>query len=220
MRHIERLPEPDKLREKGSQWLAQFLASGKNRPDSSKYAHNSVKQCLESMSHTKCYYCECSLKEFGEEVDHHIEVTVDKNLAFKWENLYLSCPDCNKKIPHNIIAINEALDPLVDSDDEIKKHITFVEETIIEINCSEKGQNTIQKYRLGSKVQDNRRRRQLIKLFKTINQCLRKGGISGLTEQDKECIRRYSYPSSPYSYMCECYLKENYPEVFLPKDEK
>lgn len=215
MRHINRLPKPDILKLKGGQWLAGYLASGKKRPDNSKYAHPTIKQSLESMSHTKCYYCECSLKEFGEEVDHHIEVTFDKNLAFEWTNLYLSCSDCNKKIPQDIIAIDEALDPLVDTDDEIKKHIMFVEETIIEVNSSVKGQKTIQKYRLDSKVQDNRRQRQLNKLFKTINQCLRKGGVAGLTEQDKEIIRRYTYPSSPYSYMCECYLKDNYPEVFF-----
>lgn len=215
MRHINRLPEPDILRQKGSQWLADFLESGKKRPDSSKYAHENIKQSLESMSHTKCYYCECSLKEFGEEVDHHIEVTVDKTLAFEWTNLYLSCPDCNKKIAHDTIPVEDALDPLVDTDDEIKKHLTFVEDTIIEVNSSVKGQKTIQKYRLDSKIQDNRRQRQLNKLLKTILKCFEKGGISGLTEQDKESIRRYTYPSSPYSYMCECYLRDNYPEVFV-----
>ena len=36
MRHIDRLVEPGILTEKKAQWLADFLASGKNRPDSSK----------------------------------------------------------------------------------------------------------------------------------------------------------------------------------------
>lgn len=220
MRHIDRFPEPEILRTKGNRWLADFLASGKKRPDCSKYAHPDIKQSLESMSHTKCFYCECSLKDFGEEVDHHIEVTVDNKQAFEWTNLYLSCPDCNKKIAHNVIPTFEALDPVVDSDEEIKKHITFVEDTIVEVKGSVKGQKTIQKYRLDSKIQDNRRQRQLGKLFKTMINCLKKGGMSGLTEQDKESIRRYTYPSSPYSYMCECYLKENYPGVLEnPKDK-
>lgn len=215
MRHIERLEEPAKLREKGSQWLAAFLASGNNRPDSSKYAHLSIKQQLESMSHTKCFYCERSLKDGDEEVDHHIEVSVDKNLAFEWSNLYLSCSDCNKKIPHDEISIYDALDPLVDTDEEIKSHMTFVDETVIEVNNSVKGQNTIKKYRLDSKAHDNKRQRQLIKLSKFIGQCLRNGGVQGLTAQDKEAIRRYTYTSSPYSYMCECYLRDNLPEVLV-----
>lgn len=36
MRHIDRLAEPGILTKKKAQWLADFLASGKNRPDSSK----------------------------------------------------------------------------------------------------------------------------------------------------------------------------------------
>lgn len=215
MRHIDRLAEPDKLRNKKAQWLADFLASGKERPDNSKYAHPSIKQALESMSHTKCFYCERSLKDGDEEVDHHIEVCVNKYLAFEWTNLYLSCSDCNKKISHNDISIHDALDPLVDSDEEIKNHITFEDETIIEVNNSIKGRNTIRKYRLDSKAHDNRRQRQLIKLFNTICKSLRRGGVQGLTDQDKEAIRRYAYSSSPYSYMCECYLREKLPEVLV-----
>ena len=215
MRHIDRLREPEKLKEKGSQWLASFLASGKKHPDSSKYAHPSIKLQLESMSHTKCFYCERSLKDWDEEVDHHIEVSVNKNFAFEWTNLYLSCSDCNKKIPHDEISIYDALDPLVDTDEVIKDHITFVDETIIEVNNSVKGRNTIKKYRLDSKVHDNRRQRQLIKLLKSIAQCLKNGGLQGLTTQDKEALRRYTYTSSPYSYMCECYLKDNLPEVLV-----
>ena len=214
MRHLDRLPEPDILKQKSVQWLATFLASGKKRPDNSKYAHPSIRQTLETMSHTKCFYCECSLKEYGEEVDHHIEVTVNNTLSFSWDNLYLSCPDCNKKIPHDVIPIGNALDPLVDSDDEIKRHIIFVDENIFEVNSSVKGQKTIEKYRLDSDVQDNKRRRQLQKLYKTLLECLDKGGRQGLKPEDKEAIRRYTYKSSPYSYMCECYLKKCYPEVF------
>ena len=37
MRHIDRLAEPGILTKKKAQWLADFLVSGKNRPDSSKY---------------------------------------------------------------------------------------------------------------------------------------------------------------------------------------
>ncbi len=213
MRHIDRLPKPQILEQKGKEWLDKFLESGKKRPDSSKYAHQSVKQALESMSNTKCFYCECSVKEWGEEVDHHIEVTLDKTLAFNWDNLYLSCSDCNKKIPHNVIRIDEALDPIVDSDEEIKRHITFAEESIYEMNGSEKGRKTIEKYRLNSKILDNRRRMQIKKMQTTIIECLKKGGTSCLTNDDKELIKRYTYRSSPFSYMCECYLKEHLPEV-------
>ena len=125
----------------------------------------------------------------------------------------MSCSECNDKVPHDVIAIDEALDPIIDSDDEIQRHITFVGEYIYEVNGSDKGQKTIEKYRLGSEVLDNRRRKQLQKLNKTIIDCLRKGGTKALTDGDKEAIRRYTYRSSPFSYMCECYLRDQFPEV-------
>ena len=98
MRHIDRLREPEKLKEKGSQWLASFLASGKKHPDSSKYAHPSIKLQLESMSHTKCFYCERSLKDWDEEVDHHIEVSVNKNFAFYIEQRFQILKDMNQGV--------------------------------------------------------------------------------------------------------------------------
>lgn len=215
MRHIERLPEPEILRREGKRWLEEYLQSGEQRPKKSRYAHPMIKQTLENMSHTKCFYCEASLKEIGEHVDHHIEVSVNNELAYDWSNLYLSCPDCNyKKRPHNEIPVAETLDPIADSDDEIRKHIAFDCETIYEVKGSEKGLNTIRKYHLDSVLLDNRRRAQIQKLHKTIIKCLEKGGIGGLTSDDKNTILRYISPTSPFSYMCECYLREEYPYVF------
>lgn len=50
MRGLTRLPEPNILNTKKAIWTANFLASGKNRPDSSKYAHSEIKTQLNSMS--------------------------------------------------------------------------------------------------------------------------------------------------------------------------
>jgi hypothetical protein len=58
MRAIKRLPEPQILIDKKKQWLDNFLASGKPRPDSNKYAHKDIRRDLISMSHHKCFYCE------------------------------------------------------------------------------------------------------------------------------------------------------------------
>lgn len=54
MRHIDRLAEPGILTKKKAQWLADFLASGKNRPDSSKYGHKDILAALNNMSYNKC----------------------------------------------------------------------------------------------------------------------------------------------------------------------
>ncbi|MEY4937574.1 MAG: hypothetical protein RIS64_3933 [Bacteroidota bacterium] len=79
MRALTRLPEPQILVARKKQWLDAFLVSGKPRPDSNKYAHESIRMDLNSMSSYKCFYCETKLKGASKEVDHHVEVSVDKN---------------------------------------------------------------------------------------------------------------------------------------------
>lgn len=143
MRHIDRAAEPPILKKKKDTWLRDFLASGKDRPESSKYAHPDVLEYLKRMSSCKCFYCESSLKGTPKEVDHHIEVSIDKNKAFCWENLYLACSSCNHKANENRIPSASTLDPCADSDDDIKKHITFDAEQIISVGLSKKGQETI-----------------------------------------------------------------------------
>ncbi len=70
MRHLKRLPVPQILVEKKEEWTRKFIASGKKRPDSSKYAHASIKEVLQTMSLHKCFYYERSLKDVPSEVDH------------------------------------------------------------------------------------------------------------------------------------------------------
>ena len=98
MRGLIRLPKPQILIDKEDKWKNDFIASGKARPDSSKYGHDKIRIELASMSFHKCFYCESKLKLEPKEVDHHIEVSIKKELAFTWTNLYLSCDNCNNKL--------------------------------------------------------------------------------------------------------------------------
>ena len=74
MRHIDRLAEPGILTKKKAQWVADFLASGKNRPDSSKYGHKDILAALNNMSYNKCFYSEERLIAKPKNVDHLMEV--------------------------------------------------------------------------------------------------------------------------------------------------
>lgn len=140
MRHIDRLAEPGILTKKKAQWLADFLASGKNRPDSSKYGHKDILAALNNMSYNKCFYSEERLIAKPKNVDHLMEVALDKTKAFEWSNLYLSSPECNQGRPdNNDIPIADVLDPCKDSDAEIQAHITFDNELIQANNGSKKG---------------------------------------------------------------------------------
>lgn len=214
MRHIERLEEPAILTKKKNVWLADFLASGKLRPDSSKYANPKIRQQLASMSYHKCFYCEGMLKGTPKEVDHYVEVTVDKKKAFEWDNLYLACSNCNDKLSENWIPGKNVLNPCRESDAEIKEHITFVEEQIKPVNASTKGLQTIQKYRLDTELLDLQRSRQLQKLddviIKTFQQMLSEGRRD-MTEKEKQAIRAFVGRTEPYSYMCEVFINQMIP---------
>ena len=45
------------VNQKKDEWSTKFIASGKNRPDNSKYGHKEIKETLFAMSHNKCFYC-------------------------------------------------------------------------------------------------------------------------------------------------------------------
>lgn len=204
MRGLTRLPEPRILTSRKIIWTTSFIASGKDRPDSSKYAHSEIKTQLYSMSHTKCFYCETKLKGKTKEVDHHIEVSVDKNLSYEWTNLYLSCDSCNNKIPHSVIPVTDVLDPISNSDIEIRAHLTFEDELIEPLNNSALGLLTIKKYRLDSEVLDTRRLKSLKNFYKIIFQ-ISKNQVAEkrttLTQNEINAIHKFDRIDNSFSLM-------------------
>lgn len=56
------------------------------------------------------------------------------------------------KLDNEAISVTEALDPCKDSDEEIKETITFEREQICSVANSQKGLNTIKKFRLNIKT--------------------------------------------------------------------
>ena len=188
------------------------MASGKNRPDSSKYAHSEIKTQLNSMSHTKCFYCETKLKGITKEVDHHIEVSVDKNLSYEWTNLNLSCDSCNNKIPASVIQITDALNPLVNTDSEIEQHLTFDDEFIEPLNNSVLGLQTIIKYRLDSEVLDTRRLKKLKDFHKVILQ-IRENQVREnrdyMTTIEINAVHKFKQINNSFSLMFKILIDKN-----------
>ena len=220
MRHIDRLPEPAVLAEKHVAWQQKYeerLATDPAaRPDSSKYAHRQIKDTLYSMSFGKCFYCETKLAGGNKEVDHFIEVAIDQTKAYEWANLYLSCSNCNDKADHRSIPVAEALDPCRDSDEEIKRNITFVDEQVCPVFGSPKGLNTIKKYRLNTELLDMKRSKWLNKLLKSIADIEAKmlaEGRTQTTDAERQELLHYTSPDQPYSLMSEVYLKQHFAKL-------
>lgn len=205
MRFIQRYEEPSILTQKKEEWTKKFIESGKPRPEqgNKQYGHDEVKTKLHAQSHTKCYYCEGLLKDGHKEIDHFVEITCDKTLAFEWTNLYLCCDHCNKKMRHNEISVQDVLNPCKDSDEEIAKHIYF-EDEIISWHTP-KGEQTIKKYKLGSEKMDGRRSRAL----REVRNALKKFYKGGVNKEDVQTLLlKLSKNNHQYSYMFECCLND------------
>ena len=222
MRHIDRLPEPQILTKKHDEWQKKFDEKRKNdpnaRPDSTKYGNKNIRATLDSCSHFKCFYCEATLKGDLKEIDHFKEVAIAPELAYTWSNLYLSCHNCNDKYPHNVIPLSDILDPCSDSDDEIKKNITFEDECICAQPDSEKGLQTIKKFRLNSDAQDFKRLKWL-KIIKDrvidIQGKMINEARNQFTEEEKKSLLRFMQRDQPYSLMSEMYLRKHLPGLFI-----
>lgn len=216
MRHIDRLPIPQILADKHDEWQKKYeekiAINPKARPDGSKYGHKDIRNRLNACSFNKCFYCESKLTGSSREIDHYIEVAIDHSLAYDWNNMYLSCSNCNDKLDHNTIPVTEALNPCTDSDEEIQKNITFEDECICSQPGSEKGLNTIKKFKLDSELLELKRSKWLNKLSKEvirINNRMMAEGRTFPTKEEKYSICRFMQTDQPYSLMCELYIKKN-----------
>ncbi len=223
MRHIKRLPAPDILVKKQDEWQTKFnekrQKNASARPDSSKYGNPSIRKRLEDCSYRKCFYCEGTLNGEIKEIDHFIEVAVAPELAYTWDNLYLSCANCNDKASHACIPVDEVLDPCRSSDKEIQANITFEDECICSQPCSEKGLKTIRKYHLNTDLLDLKRGRWLRMIMKKvveIQERMIKEGRKEWTEEEKQMLARYAQPDQPYSLMSEIFLKKHFKDLFHP----
>lgn len=218
MRHIDRLEEPEILTNKKDEWLQKYLASGKKRPDSSKYGHPKIVDKLKIMSNNKCFYSEAYVTATPSNVDHFMEVALDKTKAFEWDNLYLSLQECNVGRPNNNeIPIAEVLDPCRNSDDEIQTHLSFDCEQVVAKNGSEKGRKTIAKFKLNNNSLLLRRGRCLSKLYEFIEDKQKereKDGRVSLNDAEKTAIKAWASPDREFSLMVEVCLKKRFPEWF------
>lgn len=221
MRHIDRLPEPEILVRKHEVWQQQFdkgrTVNPKLRPDSSKYGNKDIRKTLDACSHYKCFYCEGRLKGELKEIDHFKEVAIAPELAFTWNNLYLSCHNCNDKIDHNGIPVEEVLDPCSATDEEIQKNITFEDECVCSQPGSEKGLKTIQKFHLNSDSLDLKRGKWLRRIMNQvldIQKNMVEEGRKQLTESEKQSLLLYAQHDQPYSLMSEVFLKKHFPNLF------
>jgi hypothetical protein len=198
--------------EKKEEWTQKFLQSSKDRPDSSKYAHREIREALNATSMHKCFYCERKLKGIPSEVDHYVEVAEQPEKAFEWENLYLACSDCNRKLSNRSIPNGETLNPCEHPDEEIMQHLTFEDEMILPLNGSVRGLQTIKKYKLDSQQLDYLRLKQrqyFTQLLLRIKDNQIRENRKHLTPAELAALHRFGEVDHPFSLMFKVLLAKN-----------
>lgn len=212
---IQRIAEPEVLEKNKEQWTAEYLArretQSSERPRSNRYAHRDIVFALEAMSNHKCFYCEQSTKAAKAQVDHYIEVAEKPELAYEWKNLYLSYPDCNKhKLRNRTIPVTSCLDPC-DLEEIPSKHLCFDAELIRARNGSDRGLNSIKKYRLDRADLDYKRLKQ-VQIFDRVLDHIRQTQISEgrkkMTAKEEELLRSFAQKDRPFSLMFAFYLEQ------------
>lgn len=210
---LVRGPTPRPLAEHGDRWtetyVAERAANPSKRPHPERYGHSEVRVELRRMSLGKCFYCERKLTEGEQEVDHHIEVAERPDLAFAWENLYLSCEACNRKAPNTQIPVASCVDPCAPSASP-KEHLTFHRECIQPRANSSHGRKTIEKYRLHRDELDLARARALNEFHEAFEAVLLRMNASGRKDpsvEERELLRDFADPARPFSLMMATYLK-------------
>lgn len=144
-----------------------------------------------------------------------MEVSIDKSKAFEWNNLYLSTKECNDGRPtENDLPKDDVLNPCLDSDEEIQKHLTFDNERATPKDNSEKGSKTIMKFKLNSELLLFQRMKHLqgicnfvLSLYKIRQKEFR----SDFTEKEKAAIKAFANPDNAFSLMSEMYLRNQLP---------
>ncbi|MFT3769238.1 MAG: HNH endonuclease [Minicystis sp.] len=197
---MKRLGEPRILAEKKAEWQKSYdeKRAANPRPESKQYAHKEIVDTLKTMSHGKCFYCE---GDGPMTVDHYIEVAERGDLAFTWENLYLACKHCQKKVRNSSIPVTDCVDPCDPATDPAD-HLKFEAEIISW--RTPRGEQTVKKYRL--KLLDNDRIRLLRQFDQELKDIGRTKPWPQMSAAEREQLRRYAKDDMPFSAMFRAYL--------------
>ena len=170
MVRIQKLKEPEILRDNAEKWTKEYLAyiaSGETIPVSvrKRYAHKDIKEQLLKETHEKCAYCESKFSHIEPGDIEHIKPKnpeAHPELYVTWTNLTMSCESCNRSGKGTYNNDNE---PLINPyTDEIEKEIRGLGPMIFSRNGSRKGQITIDVLKLNRSELIERRAEKLKKI--------------------------------------------------------
>lgn len=177
MRKVNRLPQPESLKNYSGQWTKELMDEIKKQGSyakvdesfKNKYRQQDVKETLEKMYRRHCCYCEAVV---GTSSYGRIEHLKPKSLppfyqfAFEWDNLHWCCEICNTSYKKaNWDFQYPILDP---SQDDIPKHLSLNLATgeYEPRNNSKRAQTTIKHTGINRETLVKARRKIIIRFLK------------------------------------------------------
>jgi len=121
MRNIAKLAEPTILTEKKDEWKAALLS---NPSEYNKNKYREVKAQLLEETHCKCVYCESKIgHNCPGDIEHKIPKSIDVALIFEWNNMTISCNECNRRKADYYDPGCMFLDPNIDDVESLVQHL-------------------------------------------------------------------------------------------------
>jgi len=115
MRNVVRTEAPRTLRRNADRWAQELLAAQRSgqtdhiRRAKNKYRKAEVKEALVRMYDGLCCYCECDAR--SGEIEHLKPISTYPESGFDWNNLHLSCGECNRAKSNQYNAEHPIIDP-------------------------------------------------------------------------------------------------------------
>lgn len=132
-------------------WTEQLLAEDPAKPIPNKYRgryrKDEIKSVLVQETGGKCAYCEAFVLAVASgDIEHVACMSLNRHLAYEWQNLLLCCPECNQKKSDYNGDHGDLLNPVVD---DPTLHIVFAGPGPYTKNDSLRGRLTITELALG-----------------------------------------------------------------------
>lgn len=215
---------------------------------SSIYGHKSVKEALIKAQHQKCCFCERIIGKNGD-VEHFRPKGAYQQaqseslkypgyywLAYKWENLYLSCSSCNSRHKKNLFPLQDPNKRATNHNQRITKEsplfidcgkenpeefIGFRAEYAYAINENPRGQITIDYLDLNSDdpIESRRQRlnilRELNKVLLSATEHPQDQEIQKLANELKVTLKEYLLDSAEFAAAARCAIKAKFQESDL-----
>lgn len=112
MRNLIKAAAPEVLSDNEETWLEEYLADKTNATKKYRYRHRDIKNALLNETSHKCIYCESKLgHNTPGDVEHKTPSSVVPESHFAWDNLTISCTECNRRKSNYFSEEEPFLDP-------------------------------------------------------------------------------------------------------------